>query len=179
MKGAKTLIERNKPATEYNTDGHTLARLPDYLFVGPMRCGTSWIFNCLKRSGLVNLPLQKEIFYFDRNYHLGTAWYCGQFKSTDFKKPTVEVAPSLFHHPTAPRRVKDTLPHTKIIVITRETLTPRLVSLPSLKTIGFGGGRSRGGYQAMSRNRRCFSIPKAYRPLEEFFWLRACLHPFL
>lgn len=76
--------------------------LPNLLFVGPMKCGTSWIHNYLDARGDICLPQDvKETFYFDRHHDRGTHWYAAFFQHFNSHKHRVitEVAPSLFHLP--------------------------------------------------------------------------------
>lgn len=74
--------------------------LPRTLFVGPMKCGTSWIQDYLDSRGDVCLPNNvKEVFYFDRHFQRGITWYQSFFKHYDKSthSTTAEVAPSLYH----------------------------------------------------------------------------------
>lgn len=73
---------------------------PNFMFVGPMKAGTTWIYNYLESRGDVCLPKKvKETFYFERNYHRGNDWYDRFFQHFDANehKWIIEVAPSLFH----------------------------------------------------------------------------------
>lgn len=94
---------------------------PQILFVGPTKCGTTWIDQYLRGRPEVCLPkLVKETFFFDKRYHRGTTWYEGHFEVTDRTKVCVEIAPSLFAKPEAIQRVAKDLPGVKVVCTLRD-----------------------------------------------------------
>jgi hypothetical protein len=87
----------------------TNGTLPNALFAGPMKAGTSWIHAYLAARGDVCLPRQvKETFFFDKYFSRGTDWYAKRFVDYDpvRHRLVAEVAPSYFHCPEAPERVR-------------------------------------------------------------------------
>lgn len=91
------------------------------VFCGPMKSGTTWVFEYLKARGDVCLPsVTKEVFYFDRFYHRGPDWYRSQFNPLPLHRHQVDVAPSILTHPAAPKRVADTLGGVKAITLRRD-----------------------------------------------------------
>lgn len=93
--------------------------LPSVIFVGPTKCGTTWIDTYLRTRPELALPVScKETFFFDKVFERGTDWYAAQFG--DQTGMGVEVAPSLFHKPQAVENLARTLPHAKIVVVFRD-----------------------------------------------------------
>jgi hypothetical protein len=72
--------------------------LPQVIFLGPLKTGTTWIHEYLLELGKVVLPKgTKETFFFDRYYERGLSFYEGFFPAglcQDGDKVLVEVAPS-------------------------------------------------------------------------------------
>jgi len=85
------------------------ARLPDALFVGPQRAGTTWIHELLATRDDVQLPRGvKETYFFDLKWDRGREWYAGFFPASAAAR-VVEVGPSYFHDPAVPGRVMELL----------------------------------------------------------------------
>lgn len=97
--------------------------LPRAMIIGPMKAGTSWIHEYFEWRGDVCLPNKvKETFYFDRYYKRGDAWYANHFAHYDqaLHQSIIEVAPSLFHDPGAPARLRNSLGSVPLIVTLRD-----------------------------------------------------------
>lgn len=93
--------------------------LPEVIFVGPTKCGTTWIDAYLRTRGEVVLPEQtKETFFFDKVFERGTGWYEAQFPAR--AGLCVEVAPSLFHKPAARAAVAATVPEVHVVIMLRD-----------------------------------------------------------
>lgn len=94
-------------------------RLPNILFVGPQRSGTTWIWEYLRARGDIVLPEGvKETWFFSSMFHKGVGWYASHFKPMKDYSAIIEVDPTLFSHPEAPRRVREILGSDVLIVIT-------------------------------------------------------------
>lgn len=50
-------------------------RLPTFLFIGPDKTGSSWIFEYLRRHPQCFVPECKDLYFFDQEYHRGIDWY--------------------------------------------------------------------------------------------------------
>ena len=48
---------------------------PTFLFIGPDKSGSTWIYEILKQHPQCFVPVVKDIYFFDRYYEKGTAWY--------------------------------------------------------------------------------------------------------
>src|SRR5688572_24495864 len=56
---------------------------PSFLFIGPDRAGSTWLYETLSRHKQAYMPNVKEFFFFDRYYHRGWRWYESYFKNAD------------------------------------------------------------------------------------------------
>jgi len=93
--------------------------LPKVLFVGPPRTGTTWIWEYLRARGDIVLPEGvKETWFFSSMFHKGVDWYASHFKHREDCFAVIEVDPTLFSHPEAPRRVHKVLGSDVMIVVT-------------------------------------------------------------
>ena len=108
--------------------------LPDYLLIGTKRGGSTSLFKYLSRHPNV-LPMwpavenAKKTYFFDRYWDRGTDWYRAHFPtarqrakvetSTGSKAITGEAAVNYMFNPVVLPRVKECLPHVKVIVLLR------------------------------------------------------------
>ena len=94
---------------------------PDFLIVGGQRCGTTSLFNYILKHPHILRPIHKEIHYFDLNYGKSIGWYRSHFPISYLRKGfiTGEASPYYIFHPHALRRIAETLPDVKLIVILR------------------------------------------------------------
>jgi len=93
--------------------------LSNVLFVVPPRTGTTWIFGYLRARGDIVLPEDvKETWFFFNMFHKGVDWYASHFKHREYYSPVIEVDPTLFSHPEAPKRVYRVLGSDVWIVVT-------------------------------------------------------------
>ena len=106
-----------------------LRALPDFLIIGAQKCGTSTLFESLVQHPCVARPLWKEVHFFDIFYNHGIRWYRGCFDSSLYrlyiqrrlKKNIItgESTPYYLYHPLAPKRIFQSLPKAKMIVLLR------------------------------------------------------------
>lgn len=118
------------------------AALPDMLVIGPMRTGTTWIYEYLKARDDVCLPVGvKETFFFDRRYQNDINWYAAHFRHFKPKKHLriIEVAPSYFHNEKVPERILSDLGHLSFIVIIRDPVERSISHYRHLKRRGLVG----------------------------------------
>lgn len=98
---------------------------PDALIIGPMKAGTTWVYDYFTHRGDICLPNQvKETFFFDRYWQRGIDWYAGHFRHCADKKKQrcVEVGPSYFHHPQVPGRISQALGDIPLVVTLRDPI---------------------------------------------------------
>lgn len=97
-------------------------QLPTGLALGPMRTGSTWLYEYLRARKDVCLPEGvKETFYFAENFDHGAAWYANHFRHYDpvRHRKILEVAPTLFPNADAVARVRDTLRNPVLLVTLR------------------------------------------------------------
>tara|TARA_R110002020_G_scaffold80747_1_gene201196 strand:- start:8009 stop:8857 length:849 start_codon:yes stop_codon:yes gene_type:complete len=54
-------------------------QLPNFLFIGPDKTGSTWIFEYLRQHPQCFIPDAKDIYFFDREYRRGLGWYADFF----------------------------------------------------------------------------------------------------
>ena len=93
----------------------------DFVFVGPMKTGTSWIHEYMAWHGQVSVPVTvKETYYFSRNYNKGSDWFLRQFDSVSDNVVRGEVGPSYFGDIDAAKKIKNDNQSVKILITLRE-----------------------------------------------------------
>jgi Sulfotransferase domain len=53
---------------------------PNFLFIGPDKTGSSWLYELLRHHPQCYVPESKDIYFFDRYYERGLEWYFTFFK---------------------------------------------------------------------------------------------------
>jgi len=102
----------------------------DFLFIGPNKTGTTWIYELLKNHSQISLPVHvKETRYYDRYFNRGSSWYKKKFIKGSGKKIFGEIAPTYFGCSNIiPNRIKLNNDSIKIFINIRDPL-PRLISM--------------------------------------------------
>ena len=96
--------------------------LPTFLVIGAPRSGTTWIARNLREHPEICLSKKKELHFFDRdeNYERGIAYYESFFTRCSEQQHAIgEATPDYIHVPVAAKRIKEHLPHAKLIVSLR------------------------------------------------------------
>lgn len=97
----------------------------DFIGIGGMRCGSSWIFQCIKEHPEVCNSSRKELNFFDKdnNYKKGIeGYYKPKFEKCPPDKIKGEFSPTYLHNPRAPYRIQSHFPNTKLIVSLRDPI---------------------------------------------------------
>ena len=94
---------------------------PDFIVAGASKSGTSSIYFYLSRHPQILLSHTKEIDFYWQNYKRGIDWYLAHFPTVtdqdDFL--TGEATPNYLRFPQVAKRIKNTFPQTKIIILLR------------------------------------------------------------
>lgn len=103
---------------------------PDFVIAGVQRGGTTSFYKYLSRHPSVGPSVEKEIHFFDDNFHRGTAWYRAHFPSRREAKRiartsgermvTGEASPYYLFDPRCARRMAEHLPDVKTIILLRD-----------------------------------------------------------
>ncbi len=91
----------------------------NFLFVGPSKSGSTWIYEVLKEHPEVFVPEAKDIYFFDKFYHKGVDWYEKFFKNSQGFKAVGEICHDYFYQKDAIERIKKYNPNMKIMVCLR------------------------------------------------------------
>ena len=95
-------------------------RLPNFLYVGPDKAGSSWLHEMLLKHPDVYLSPAKDLYYFDRYYDRGLAWYASQFRDARDETIVGEVCQDYLFHPQAADRIHETLGPVRVMVSLRD-----------------------------------------------------------
>ncbi|MGH7797297.1 MAG: sulfotransferase domain-containing protein [Candidatus Binatia bacterium] len=103
--------------------------LPDFLIIGAQRCGTTSLQRYLIQHPCIAPSFRKEVHFFDRNLKKGVNWYRAHFPSAPHKYYvttilrrrflTGEASAAYLFYPHAPKRILETVPRAKLIVLLR------------------------------------------------------------
>ncbi len=111
---------------------------PDFILIGETKCGTTSMFNYLRKHPLILESLgngeaydevyrTKELRFFDKFYDRGWDWYYSRFPETGPGEITGEATPMYMYRSLVARRIKEKLPNIKLIVLLRNPVD-RLIS---------------------------------------------------
>jgi hypothetical protein len=105
---------------------------PDFIIIGAQKAGTTSVYNYLIKHPNVLASFRKEVCFFDYCYYKGMKWYNNHFPSklTELfykyilrrRLLTGEATPDYFVHPNAPKRISETLPDVKLILVLRNPI---------------------------------------------------------
>jgi len=99
--------------------------IPTGLVIGPMRTGSTWLYEYLSSRGDVCLPKDvKETFYFAENYGKGGGWYENHFRHYDpaHHRGIIDVSPTLFQNHAAIPRVRNELQNPVLMATLRQPI---------------------------------------------------------
>ncbi|MFN3951247.1 MAG: sulfotransferase domain-containing protein [Thermaurantimonas sp.] len=91
------------------------------VIIGAQKCGTSTLYEWLKVQPGFSPSTQKELHFFDFQYAKGVDYYMSQFVLREGGM-LLESSPMYVFHPAVPRRLSETFPGAKLIVILRNPL---------------------------------------------------------
>jgi Sulfotransferase domain len=96
-----------------------MTRLPNFVYLGPEKSGTSWLHVTLSRHPQVYLTPSKDLFFFNRFYDRGLDWYREQFAGADSQPVVGEIAHRYLTDPTALARMRGDLGEIKLMTTVR------------------------------------------------------------
>jgi hypothetical protein len=98
-------------------------KLPDFLIIGGMRCGTTSLADLLRGQRKIYLPAVKEIHFFDkRNPDIGTSVhrYSQLFRDTPPGTICGEVTPDYLSTKDCDQFIKQVIPEIKLVTLLRD-----------------------------------------------------------
>lgn len=94
---------------------------PTFLFIGPDKSGSTWLYEILRRHPHCFVPVCKDLYFFDRYYDRGIDWYLSFFDSAG---PDTLACGELSHDylfsPLAAERIARDLPGVTLLTCLRD-----------------------------------------------------------
>lgn len=115
-----------------------MIRLPNFLYVGPDKAGSSWLHEVLLKHPDAYLTPAKDLYYFDRYYDRGIEWYAAQFRDARNERIVGEVCQDYLFHPEAAARIYETLGPVKVMVCLRDPVERAWSSYLYMRKHGIG-----------------------------------------
>jgi hypothetical protein len=113
--------------------------VPDFLYIGTSKAGSTWLFNALAVAPDVWLASNKGLYFFDAHYDRGLDWYREQFREAD-GRAVGEFSHSYLSSPEAPARIAEYSPGMRLLVCLREPVDRAFSDyLDLVKNNGFTG----------------------------------------
>jgi hypothetical protein len=97
-----------------------MRNVPDYLYIGTSKAGSTWLFRTLKWHPQIYAYPGKNLGFFSTRFENGWDWYLSNFKPEPQHKAVGEISHSYLASDKAPARIKDLLPDVKMIVTLRD-----------------------------------------------------------
>lgn len=95
--------------------------LPNFLFLGPDKSGSTWLYWVLRTHPQVFLTPAKDTYFFDREYGRGLNWYERQFRGAGPQHSVIgEICHDYLFSDEAAIRIAADLPDAKLMVCLRE-----------------------------------------------------------
>jgi hypothetical protein len=94
----------------------------DFIFIGPDKSGSTWLYERLREHPQVALPPAKELFYFDRYYHLGPDWLQRQFANARPGQRRGEISHDYLFSEVSMERIARDAPDAVLLVTLREPI---------------------------------------------------------
>lgn len=113
--------------------------IPNFLIVGVQKGGTTSLYNYLIQHPHIAPASEKEVHFFDLNFHRGLDWYHAQFpRVADGKNLlTGEASPYYIFHPRVPPLIHQHFPQVKLIVLLRNPVERAISHYYYYVKIGF------------------------------------------
>jgi hypothetical protein len=117
-------LERELRATKEGVAGESqTGALPDFVVIGAMKGGTTFLYYLLAQHPLVQPAASKELHFFDHFFDEGIEWYRRCFPAPRWEDGrrtiTGEASPYMAHH-LAPERMAQVVPGVRLIALLRD-----------------------------------------------------------
>lgn len=93
---------------------------PNFLYVGAVKSGSSWLYEALRDHPDVFIPLAKDLQFFDQHYYHGVDWYMKHFDGAAGHTAIGELSHDYYLSPDTMQRIAETLPGVRILCCLRE-----------------------------------------------------------
>ena len=98
----------------------TPASIPNFLYVGTSKSGSTWLLNALAVHPDVYLAPSKGLYYFDQHFSKGAQWYASNFAGAAGETAVGEISHSYLSSEHAAERIADLNPAMRILACLRE-----------------------------------------------------------
>lgn len=112
----------------------------DFIFLGPSKSGSTWIFEAIRLHPQLFVPVSKDIYFFDKYHQRGSDWYESFFRAAPSGSLCGELSHDYFSSPDAIRRLNAYNPHTKLICCLRNPFERAWSSYLHLLRVGMFDG---------------------------------------
>lgn len=110
---------------------------PTFLYIGPDKAGSTWIFRYLRQHPHVFVPVAKDIYFFDKFYEKGLNWYYKIFSGAKQCHAAIgEISHDYLYSEVAAERIRQALPDVKIIACLRDPISRSYSHYKFLKRSG-------------------------------------------
>ncbi len=94
--------------------------LPDFLYIGPDKSGSTWMYRMLQKHPECFVPRVKDIYFFDRYYERGLDWYASFFRDAPAEARAIgELSHDYLFSAHAVARIRRDLPRVKLFTSLR------------------------------------------------------------
>ncbi|MDD2701324.1 MAG: sulfotransferase [Sideroxydans sp.] len=112
----------------------------DFIFLGPSKSGSTWIFEAIRPHPQLFVPAGKDIYFFDRYHQRGSDWYESFFRAAPPDSLCGELSHDYFASPDAIRRLHAYNPRAKLICCLRNPFERAYSSYLHLLRVGMFDG---------------------------------------
>jgi hypothetical protein len=108
---------------QQNVSGSAKIRMPEFIIIGEMRCGSTTLWEMLDRHPSLGFPEEKELHFFDDRdgrWSRGPDWYSNLFKQIPDGSLCGEATPDYLFHDGACERIASAIPDVRLVVILRD-----------------------------------------------------------
>ncbi len=103
------------------TPASTSTVRPNFLFIGPDKSGSSWLYEVLRKHPQCFVPASKDIYFFDRYYDRGLDWYLGFFAEAGPEHRAIgELSHDYLFSTAAADRIAADLPGVRLLTCLRQ-----------------------------------------------------------
>jgi hypothetical protein len=112
----------------------------DFIFLGPSKTASTWIYEAIRLHPQLFVPLSKDIYFFDKYFEKGTAWYEGFFRDAPPGILCGELSHDYFYSPLAIQRLHAYHPGVRLICCLRNPFDRAYSSYLHLLRVGMFAG---------------------------------------
>ena len=97
-----------------------MTRLPNFLYIGPDKAGSSWLHDVLIEHPDIYMTPAKDLYFFDRYFDKGVDWYAHHFEHAASQQIVGEVCQDYLFHAAAAERIEQVLGTARFMVTLRD-----------------------------------------------------------